>query len=140
MSRNQLIPRPHWSIYLKAVSRRFYEQPVSLALEESGAPDRAIAHDLYFMGVSLEGGHRPAVSLQMAQLGHPENHLTHRIAAPTLLVRELDEHGQLDRLIVEDDQHRRTVIAFCEAPTPGIRHSTPHRATEQCDHPRCPLA
>lgn len=141
MSRVQIIPRSHWAIYLVAVSRRFLEQPAELDLEGHGEADRPIAHGLYFMGASLEGGHRPAVVLQLAPLGHPESRLSHRIAAPALILRELDETGQLARLVIEDDEKRRTALVMADTtPSPGARHRPSQRASERCDHPRCPLA
>lgn len=141
MSRIQSIPRAHWAIYLKAVSRRFFEQPIALDLEGHGEADRPIAHGLYLMGASLEGGHKPAVIFQVAPLGHPESRLSHRIAAPALILRELDDEGELDRLVIEDDLKRRTVIALHDHTiAPGARLHASRRESERCDHPRCPIA
>jgi hypothetical protein len=141
MSRVQSIPRAHWATYLKAVSRRFLEQPVELDLEGHGDADRPIAHGLYFMGASLEGGHRPAVILQLAPLGHPEARLSHRIPSPALILRELDAEGQLARLVFEDDAKRRTALVMADTtPSPGARRRPSQRASERCDHPRCPVA
>lgn len=139
MSQHHMIPRRHWSIYLKAVSRHFFDQPVRLSLD--GPSERPISQGMLLTGLSLEGGHRPGLSLQVAQLGHPEVHFTHRIADPALLVRELDADGQLAHLMIEDRAHQRIVIAFGdEDPAPGLRHLVRPHASEQCDHPHCPLA
>jgi hypothetical protein len=141
MSRVQSIPRAHWAAYLAAVSRRFLAQPVELDLAGQGDADRPIAHGLYLMGASLEGGHCPAVILQLAPLGHPESRLSHRIAAPALILRELDERGLLARLVIEDGAKRRTTMLMADGtPSPGARKRPFQHASERCDHPRCPVA
>ncbi|MNS59589.1 hypothetical protein D3C72_925510 [compost metagenome] len=140
MSRVQSIPPSHWSFYLRAASRRFLDQPATLDLTGPGATDRPIAHGLYFLGASLEGGHRPAVMLHLAPLGRPEAHLSHRIAEPAFILRELDARGELDRLVIEDRDGRRTALTFCEAdPAPGERRRGIQRESDHCDHPRCPV-
>lgn len=141
MSSHQPIPRLHWVRYLKAVSRYFAEQPAWVALERAGEAPRPIADGLDFQGIALEGGHRPAVMIAVARLGHPEMHFAHRVPDPTLIVRELDAEGRLTRLIIEDSARIRTTLSFQDpAPAPGARHYHARVTTERCDHPRCPVS
>lgn len=139
MPSHQTVPRSHWATYLQALSARYQGQPVALSQERRGAPSQAIAQGLYFEGVSLEGGDRPALLVQLSQLGHPEAHLSHRVALPALLLREEDERRAIARLVVEDARHERTVLDFEGAPTPGSRHLAAKLDRVHCDHPRCPL-
>lgn len=140
MRRTQTIPPSHWAAYLKAASRRFHDQPVELDFSEADAFERPIAHGLYFLGASLEAGYRSAVVLQLAGLGHPERHLSHRVAGPTMVVRELDDNGELERLVIHDENRRHTAIVFHDGtPAPGPRRLAPRSEASHCDDPRCPL-
>lgn len=139
MSNAHLIPRPHWARYLKALSRRYLDQPVEVGVAPSGGPEAPMVHGLYFMGASLAGGEEDGLTLQMAQLGRPEAHFTHRIGEPLALAREVDDLGQLT-LVVEGADRVTTSLSFRDAePSPGRRRLAMPRAAARCDHPRCLL-
>ncbi|HEY9721643.1 MAG TPA: DUF2249 domain-containing protein [Oscillatoriaceae cyanobacterium] len=139
MTSHQTVPRSHWATYLQALSERYQGQPVALSQERHGAPTQTIAQGLYFAGISLEGGEHPALLVQMSRLDHPEAHLSHRVALPTLMLREEESHRAIARLVIEDAQHDRTVLDFQEPQSPGPRRLAAKLDRVQCDHPRCPL-
>ena len=139
MSNARQIPRPHWARYLNALSRRYLDQPVEVGVAPVGGPVSPMVHGLSFSGASLAGGGDAGVALQMAQLGRPEAHFTHRIGEPVAMAREVDELGQLT-IVVEGADHATTSIAFRDAePSPGRRRLAMPRAAARCDHPRCLL-
>jgi hypothetical protein len=141
MSHPVMIPRSHWARYLKAVSRRFLEQPLELLVAAPGAPEARVAQGLYLVGVSLEGGRGDALVLQLAGLGRPCGHLSHRIARPVALRRELGSDGELAVLVVEDHEQACTSLEFRDRePPPGTRHHGILSGADRCDHPRCLLA
>lgn len=140
MPHTQIVPRSHWETYLKAVSERHLEQPLTLSQERPSNPSRMIADGLYFMGASLEGGHQPALIIHMSRLGQPDRHMSHRIANPVLLMREEDARHQIDRIVVQGPDHERIVLHFdCDAQSPGPRRLAAQLDRDACDHPRCPL-
>ena len=141
MSQTIAIPRSHWQRYLKGLSARYLEQPLEVAVAPCDMAEAPMVHGLYLMGASLEGGRAEVFSLQMAELGRPDAHHTHRIPDPLVLLRELDDGGEIMCLVVEDRQRTRTSIAFRDTePSPGPRHLATRRAADRCDHPRCLLA
>jgi hypothetical protein len=107
------IPRKEWVTFFNNFSRQYQGWSINLEIMEKDVGAQLEAHELPLEGIAadLKQNGKDTISIILGDA--PNDHMTHKITAPTHVRVELTDKGYREALQIESEGGATTLLSFC---------------------------